>query len=394
MRIQTYGKVSSGHLVGIALTFLLSAVFAAAFAYPVQAEKQSETTGADWPLPRGDARWSGSTDTNLPKDLAVLWEYKAVEAIETTPVVAGDKVFLSDVMGRLYAVNRETGTEVWQKNYDTGFLAAPAIQGTLMVVGDIEGNLYGINTNDGKELWTKTTAGEIASAAAFYNDNVLVTSQDGKLYCFEAKTGKLVWDYQTDDQIRCSPAIAGDRTFLGGCDAQLHVVDLKTGAAAADPLPLGGPTGSTPAVLGDNAFLPIMDGAVMRFDWKQHKEEWRYEDPDRQQEYRGSAAVKGDFVVVSSQFKQVDAISIKNGNRIWRHTLRRRADASPVIAGDDVWIASTDGRLQRLNLKDGKKTWEFEVKSAFIGAPAVAGDRLFIADEDGVVRCFGKKSEG
>ena len=111
----------------------------------------------------------------------------------------------------------------------------------------------------------------------------------------------------------------------------------------------------------------------------------------RQQEYRCSAAVTKDLVIVSSQFKQVDAISIETGKRKWRYTLKRRADASPVIAGDDVWIAATDGRLIRLGLNDGKEKWKFEIRGSFIASPAIANGRLYIPDEDGVLRCFGKK---
>ncbi|MCP4885235.1 MAG: PQQ-binding-like beta-propeller repeat protein, partial [Planctomycetaceae bacterium] len=110
---------------------------------------------------------------------------------------------------------------------------------------------------------------------------------------------------------------------------------------------------------------------------------------ERPQEYRSSAAVSDELVIVNSQFKQVDAISVATGKRQWRHTLRRRADASPIIAGADVWIAATDGRLVRLSLKDGSEKWTYEIRGSFLASPAIAGDRLFIADDDGVIRCFG-----
>ncbi len=342
----------------------------------------------DWPLPRGDAQSTGSTAESLADDLRVKWQFTADEAIETTPVVVGGRVFISDVMGKIYALNQQDGKEIWRLNYDTGFLASPAVHDGLLVIGDIEGNLYGIDAAKGTERWKQTTEGEINGAAAFHKSNVLVTSQDGRLYCFSALDGAPVWTYQTDDQIRCSPTIAGDRTFLGGCDGQLHIVDLDTGKAAGDPLPLGGPTGSTPAVLGDRAFLPIMDGVILAFDWKQRKEIWQHEDGERPQEYRGSAAVLHDSVVVSSQYRQVDSLSAETGKLIWRHTLKRRADASPVIAGNDVWIAGTDGRLIRLSLADGSERWNFEIRGAFLAAPAIASGHLFIADDEGVVRCF------
>lgn len=343
--------------------------------------------------------------SGLADELVVRWQYEAKEAIESSPAVAEGKVFVADAMGRVYAIDAATGNEVWVRNFDTGFISSPAISpgpvsaesgsekasgnSQVLVIGDFEGNLYCLSLADGSTIWQKTTDGEINGDASFYKENVLVTSQDGKLYCFAVSDGSLEWSYQTDDQIRCSPAIAGNLTFLGGCDGQLHMVDLDTGEAAGKPLPLQGPTGSTPAIGGDRAFLPIMDGVVFAFDWRQQKRIWMYEDAEFQQEYRSSAAVGHGIVIVSSARKQVDALSAETGERLWRYTLRRRAEASPLIVGNDVFMAGTDGRLVRLNLKDGSEhSWSFEIRGSFLSAPIVDNERLFIADEDGIVRCF------
>ncbi|QDT07604.1 Outer membrane protein assembly factor BamB precursor [Rubripirellula lacrimiformis] len=393
-----WSRIRSPWMLGLAIGSLMF------FSTIGSASDVSTPAASGWPMPRGDSESTGATKMDVPDDLQVRWEFKADEAIEVTPVVAGGRVFFGDVMGKMYAIDQATGKEIWSHNYDTGFIASPAVhqtgsadpngKGDVVVVGDIDGNLYAIDAATGKERWTQTTEGEINGSAAFHDGHVLVTSQDGKLYCFELADGKPVWTYTTDDQIRCSPTIAGDLTFLGGCDGRLHMVDLKTGKAAREPLPLDGPTGSTPAVRGSKAFLPIMDGAVFAFDWKSAKQLWRYEDDDFPQEYRSSAAVGDQLVILSSQRKQIDAVSIETGKRVWRHTLRRRADASPVIAGDDVFIAATDGRLVRLSLADGTdEKWSYEIRGSFLAAPAIADHMLFIADEDGVVRCFAGKTE-
>ncbi len=352
---------------------------------PAEAKPASQP---GWSFPRGDASASGTSSVQLPDQLTVAWEFKADEAIETTPVIDAAMVFTADVMGTLYAIDRKDGKEVWRKEYDTGFLASPIVAGDQIVIGDVDGNVYALAKSDGSERWKQVTDGEISGSAAIYEDKVLVASQDGKLYCYTAKDGKLVWTYQADDQIRCSPTVAGDRTFLGGCDAKLHVIDLKTGKAASETLPLGGPTGSTPAVSGNIAVVPVMEGAVLAFDWKSPKQLWSYEDFEQSQEYRSSAAVSEHVAIVSSQRKVVDAIDLKTGKRLWRHTLRRRADASPVIAGNDVWIPATDGRLLRLSLADGKEKWSYEIRGAFISGVAVTDKELFVADDKGVVRCF------
>lgn len=352
------------------------------------------STRLNWPTARGDAQSTGYAAQTLPEKLQVIWEYKAGEAIETTPAVVGKRVFVSDVMGKVYAIDRDSGKEIWKVDFDTGFLASPSVKADELLIGDIDGNLYKLNAGTGEELWRKSTDGEIQGSVAFHGENVLVASGDGKLHCFRLEDGEQVWTYEANDQIRCSPTVAGDRTFLGGCDGQLHVVDLKTGKALGKTFELGGPTGSTPSVVGNKAFLPIMDGVVLAFDWKSQKELWQHMDEERPQEYRNSAAVAGDLIVLSSQFKQVDAISTTTGKLKWRHTLRRRADASPVIAGKDVWIAATDGRLIRLELEDGvEEKWSYEIRGSFLAGPAIAGQQLFIADDDGVVRCFGARQD-
>ena len=355
-------------------------------------ELSGEQKATHWLLPRGDSQSSGYTPSEVTASPSVLWEAKLDEAIETTPVVGFGKVFTADVFGKIYAIDQKTGEVKWTRDFETGFLASPSLNHRKVVIGDVEGNVYALNADDGAEIWRAETGGEINGSAGFFEQTTVIASQDGKLYCFSLSDGSLKWTYQTDDQVRCSPSIASQQTFLGGCDGQLHQVDLQTGKNIGKPLPLGGPTGSTPAISGTKVVVPIMDGAVLAFDWKKQKQLWLYEDAERPMEYRSSAAVADDLVVVSSQSKQVDAISLATGKLKWRYTLKRRADASPVIAGRDVWVAATDGRLIRLSLASGEEKWSYEIRGSFIAAPAIVGSQLFIGDDDGVLRCFGDAS--
>ena len=326
----------------------------------------------------------------VPEQLTLLWQYDSGEAIEAAPAVSNGRVFVADVMGKVTAIDQQNGTKIWSKDFGTGFTASPALKGDHLVIGDFDGNVYALHDVSGTLRWQKKTDGEIYGAVTFYKNLVLVASQDGNLYCYKLDDGTLEWTYQTGDQIRCSPTVAGNRTFLGGCDAKLHIVDLDTGQAASEPLPLGGPTGSTPAVQGDQVFVPIMDGTVYAFNWKTQKQTWMHEDEETQQEYRNSPAATDEVVILSSARKQVDALSTKTGKPLWRYTLKRRSDASPVIAGNDAFIAGTDGRLVRLNTNDGSVSkWSFEIRGSFVAGPTIVNQHLFIADDKGMVRCFG-----
>lgn len=351
----------------------------------------SNLVAEDWPSERGNSQGTGAVAASLPDELVEVWRYQAEEAIEATPVSLAGRIFLADVEGTLTCLDLASGKKIWSQKTENGFLASPAVQKKMLVIGDYDGQVHALDAETGKPLWTFATEGEISAGVTFYEDKVLVPSQDGNLYCLQADDGKLVWKYETTDQIQCSPTLAGDRTFLGGCDGQLHSVALKTGTGAADPLPLGGPTLSTPAVLGNQAFVTTHAGLVMAFDWKAHKPLWQFEDPARVQEYRSSPAVTAEAVVVSSQFRSVFALNPQTGELLWKQTLRRFAEASPVIAGKDVWIAGTDGRLYRFALADGKLLKQFEFRGSFIGSPAIAGNHLVLANDDGLVIALGPK---
>lgn len=366
---------------------------------------------ADWPVARGDAQSSGFAAKSLPETLRLAWQCEIGQAIETTPVIAGNRLFVTDVFGGLHAVDLTSGDQIWSKPLDVGFSASPSVwtgvadqpDDDRIIVGDVDGSVAAFLAIDGSELWRHQTDGEIDAAAAINGDQVLVTSQDGSLTALAIADGKPQWTYQTDDQLRCSATVIDGQTFLGGCDAKLHRVDLTSGKSAGEPIEIDGPTGSTPAgspiagstmaggpmvESGDRLVLPVMSGIVYAIDLKTGEKVWQYEDETFSQEYRTDAAVDGEITVVASARKNVDALSLKTGERLWRYTLRRRSDASPIIVGDDVWIASSDGRLIRLNKKTGKEIWVHEIRGSFLASPAINNDRLYVADDDGIIRCF------
>ncbi|MEM9826405.1 MAG: PQQ-binding-like beta-propeller repeat protein [Planctomycetota bacterium] len=392
---------------------------------------------ADWPFARKDVTGTGFVHRSLPADLVELWKYEAGEAIETSPVIGGDLIVLTDVMGSVHALDRKTGKPRWKKDFDSGFDAAASLQienGKLLriVVADIYGAIHCLRPEDGGVLWALETDAEISAAATFVDGRVLVTSQDGKLQSLDLETGKIAWVYQADDQLRCSPTVVDGLTFVGGCDAKLHRIDLSTGMAVGEAVPIEGPCGSTPAYpppadtpLADKPtadasqvnpadskgkpralIVPSMAGIVFAIQPKTGEVVWRYDSEIRGQEYQTDAAVNREVAIVTGARKTVDAISLADGKRLWRYPLRKLADASPVIAGQDVWVASTDGRLTRLDIQTGKQEWMYEIRGKFSAPPAIdfgpaasengqstgASDpsgRLIVADDDGVVLCFG-----
>jgi outer membrane protein assembly factor BamB len=350
------------------------------------------TALGDWPLERGSLNGSAARTEDLPAELDLRWRFQQEgRAFESTPVVVDGQLFIGDMDGTVYCLSAADGQLKWHVDGWGPIKAAAGYDAGLLVVADIDGLVRGLDAQTGKERWQFEANGEIDSGPAFDQQHVLIAAQDGRLYCLNREDGSLIWTYETSDQIRCSPTVVEGLTLLGGCDGQMHIIDVRTGQATRTPLPLGSPTGATPAVVEMRAAVATYGGEVLMFDLNEGKELWRFVSEGKPQEYQSSPAATRDVIVASSKLKQVVAIDAKTGEQRWSKTIRRRADASPVITGQSVWLPATDGRLYRLDLATGESRWEYETKGQFLAAPAIANQQLYVSVDDGSVLCFGGK---
>ncbi len=77
-----------------------------------------------------------------PTDGTPLWTFAVRSRVESSPVIAGDLVFLATKRGRLYAVDVLSGKEKWQYQAGGSFLASPAVHNSKLILGNTDGTLY------------------------------------------------------------------------------------------------------------------------------------------------------------------------------------------------------------------------------------------------------------
>ena len=265
--------------------------------------------------------------------------------------------------------------------------ASPAYRDGILVIGDTDGIVHALDASNGKSIWEFKSEGPIQAGANFYEAVVLVSSGDGTLYALRLKTGELVWKYATGDQLRSTPTISGNLALLGGCDGALHVVDLETGNAAGEKVPLGGPTGSTPAVVGDLVVVPTHGGRILGINSVTHSANW-VSNPSKSREVTSSPAIAGGLTFISSQNRRLLALDIKDGSHKWEAVMRNRTSSSPVVCDGRVYVADSD-RLYVFELETGKAISEVELQGEISGSPAIANGRLVIASTKGTVYCLG-----
>jgi outer membrane protein assembly factor BamB len=120
---------------------------------------------ADWPAYRHDNARTGSTDSEVPPELAKRWETK-LGARVSAPTIAAGMVFAADVDGH---------------------------------------SVCALNIDDGQVVWRFIAEGRVDSPPTYHQGLVLFGSRDGSAYCLRAADGILVWRFHPLEQrIICS----------------------------------------------------------------------------------------------------------------------------------------------------------------------------------------------
>lgn len=370
-----------------------------------------------WPMFRGTPGGTGRSSVTLQLPLVEHWQRRFDgRSFTATPVVFGGRLYLGDIDGRFLALSLETGATDWEfTSSDSGFPSAAAVSTALavplVVVGDDLGVIRAFDRSTGRLAWTVETGGEISGGPTILADHqpplLLVGSQDATLLCLNLADGTTVWKHEIADQIRCSPTVGqtpeGGRVFLAGCDGRLHIIDVGSGRSVTE-VPLGGPTGTTPAVSGSRVFFGTEGGQFFGIDFVAATVAWNRQPAANPLAYRSSAAVADGLVVVGSRGRVVEAFAASDGSPRWQRPLQGRVDASPIVISTTgsgrvqpesvAVVADAAGRIVILRLSDGGICWEFDAGGGFSGSAAVVADRLIVAAEDGVVWCFSGAARG
>ncbi len=219
-------------------------------------------------------------------------------------------------------------------------------------------------------LW-RADIGSGYAGAAVVHDHVVVSHRRGteeRLTCLHAADGSSLWEatfpatYQTmidpDDGPRCVPTIAGEQVLMFGAAGDLRCVDLKTGQVT----------------------------------WQTPLRE-QFEAPDGYFGAGSSPLVIGDRIIVCVGGKQagVVAVSLKNGQVLWKSEPSEAAYASPVLitrAKDLAVLCVMRLEAWLMDPDDGKilERVKFGLRGPTVNAasPIVRGSQSFLTASYGI----------
>jgi outer membrane protein assembly factor BamB len=388
----------------------------------------SVALASDWPQFRGPNGAGVSDEKGLPVGFSekegVRWKAKLPHRGVSSPVVAGDKVFVTCSSGKrddtlhVLAFSATTGGKLWHREFAaTGITAGhpktcmaaptPVADATAVYALFATADVAALD-HDGNLLWYRSLNGDyktisnvvgMASSPVLYKDKLIVpmdNNGDSFVAALDAKTGANVWKaprHRANNWV--TPTVreitSGEAEILFQNQKEFVAHDAATGKVKwAQKWP-----GAVPmATVADGVVLVPTSGVTvfkpagdkLEEVWKSAKLRTGYSTPLLYDGYV-YAANPGSGVVAC-----VDA---KTGKDVWSERVKgnkQTFSASPVAGDGKVYVLSEAGTLT--TFKAGGPEAEIlatsELKEEGLGTPAISGGAVFVRT-DKHLWCIGAK---
>jgi outer membrane protein assembly factor BamB len=107
------------------------------------------------------------------------------------PILSAGRVFVADLQSKVYAIDVEDGTTLWQGPLPGGSIYPGVAGDSTVAFASIRGVVVGFDVRSGRVKWRVDTRKAITSAPALVEGICYVASQSGRVYGIEMNTGRV-----------------------------------------------------------------------------------------------------------------------------------------------------------------------------------------------------------
>lgn len=379
---------------------------------------------AEWPALRGPnglglaPKAKPPTDWNGPSGKNIRWKVEVPMAGFGSPVVWGDKIFLTGANERsrkVFCFDSANGQLKWTHDVqampgtpaeapsvgeDTGHAAStPATDGSRVFAIFANGDLVCVD-GEGKKVWGLNMGvpdnpyGHASSLLVWRN--LLIVQYDHHAEAFisalDAASGRVAWEVKRKVEASwTTPALVtiGDREILVTSATPLVIAyDPKTGRQLWSNDVLSGELAPSPTAAEGKVFVNDDGGRLFAFDASTGKQAWQVDvnTPDI-----SSPVASGPFIWMANSAATVVCCETATGKQIAEVEVEEGFCASPIAAGGRIFTFDRNGDSFIFDAaKPETKPVRLQLGEKVFATPAFVGDQIFVRGEKNLY-CIGAK---
>lgn len=163
-----------------------------------------------WTVEVGEA--SGSTELGRVID------------VDTKPLVYGDVVYAISARGNLAAIELRTGRLKWKRKYSS--YRQLSISGNTIFLTDVKGHIYAVDRLNGLEKWSQLSlTNRNVTGPVAVGEYIVVGDLEGYLHWVSQETGEIVARHNVDGSgVYTTPTIKNDIIYVLSRDGDLQAI--------------------------------------------------------------------------------------------------------------------------------------------------------------------------
>lgn len=332
-------------------------------------------SAANWPAWRGPLGTGICEERNLPVQWSrtnnVKWRIPLSERGNSTPIIWGDRVFLTQPNGTrrsLLCLRRADGKREWESSITSAenepthatnpyCSASPVTDGERVIVSYASAGLFCYDTA-GKELWRRTDLGRQihiwgnGASPVIYQDFCFLNFGPGEttyLLAVDKKTGKTLWKH--DESTDYKHPKEGEQSEQGKTFIGSWTTPVLMNVESKDQLLMSWPK------------------RLAAYDPRSGRELWScsglnplvYTSPIYEE---GVVVSMGGFNGMALAMRAGGSGDVTESRRLWHHPKTKQRIGSGVVYDGHVYIHNDPGVAECFELKTGKLIWEERLKGS------------------------------
>ncbi len=337
------------------------------------------------------------------------------QRLGAAPVVADNKLFVTDVTATVHAFAADTGAALWSAGITEGKLNSAARFGGgvsyddgKLYATDGVGDVVAMNAADGAILWRAKPGAPLRGSPTVANGAVYVLTQDNQVFSLNQADGKVQWVQSGTLETQgvfgvAAPAVSQGTVVAGFSSGELSAYRYENGRILwQDALSRTSVTTSVSS-LSDIDAAPVIDGGrvyavgqggrMVALELSTGQRLW-------EQNFAGISTpwIAGEWLFVVTDDARLVCLSRSNGKARWIAQLprfqneKKRSNAitwfGPILAGNRLVLTNSRGEINFVSPTDGTVSATIETKTPFSLPPIVANSTLYTLDQKGKVTAY------
>jgi len=337
------------------------------------------------------------------------------ERLAAAPVVSENKLFVIDTDGVVHAMAADSGAELWRASSADGdnnkgarFGGGVSVEGERVFATNGLGDVVALNAADGALVWRKRPGGPLRGAPTLANGQAYVVTQDNQLFALNQDSGDVAWTVSASLETQgvfgvAAPASAQGTVVAGFSSGELNAYRYENGRSLWDVVLSRTSMSTSVSSLSDIDAEPVIDqgrvyaigqgGRMVAMDIASGNPLW-------EQTIAGISTpwAAGEWLFVVTDDARLIAIARGTGKIRWISQLRHFKNekkkknpvswVGPVLAGGKLVLANSEGEIVFASPTDGSVTSTMDTKESISLPLTVANNTLYVLDDKGRLSAY------